>query len=354
MGVYFIAAGSSSDNRQKTLDLSHSVDELEPYLSVGVARRLRGHFPDGRGVYLWGANRQGQLPRIREGEHVVDFDDQRVANVFRYCFFISTGSDTRLQRFVGWDEGRRSTAQRRAYPFVYFLRDPVKPRNRDKRFFLRAFGAGRKPHFFDSQLYIGDEVCSAAMRRTGTKSVQELLPLPTRASQVPPIRAAVREPPSSLPPTPSTPMPECPGWLQSVVASVRSLWEQPKSLEREHEHAVALFLQALGYKPASDFRFQRANIDILLAPAERPLAVIEVKADRALAATTRAVLGQALGYAMECGAPIVVVTNGNYYAVFDRRSGLGREQAMIGEFRLLALDTTQIAFIETPRRGVLK
>jgi hypothetical protein len=50
----------------------------------------------------------------------------------------------------------------------------------------------------------------------------------------------------------------------------------------------------------------------------------------------------------------VVITNGNYYAVFDRRAGLKREESLLGEFRLLSLDDDVLATIERLRKGVLK
>ena len=356
MGIYCIAAGSASTNRLKTLDRSHAIADLEPYLSPRDVQRLREHFPEGHSVFLWGANRQGQLPRVRSEEFVIDFNDQRVDKVFQFCFFISTGSDTRLQRFVGWDEGSRSTVERRPYSFVYFLKKPIRPQHRDKPFFLRAFGAAQKPHFFDGQKYLDDTACAEALRRMDMGSVMELLGLASGGTPPTPEPPRVSEPLASPPPSPQ-PLPTVvapPPWLSHVVTSVQRLWDQRGSLERDHEHAVAQFLEALGYRPAEDIRFQRANIDIVLAQEGRTLAVIEVKADRALTSTHRSVLGQAFGYALEAGAPIVIITNGNYYAVFDRRAGLSREDSLLGEFRLLYLDAAALATIERLRRGVLK
>jgi hypothetical protein len=113
MGIYCNAAGSSSDNRLKTLDRPWSIAELAVYLSMHDVQRLREHFPTEEDIFLWGANRKGQLFRVQSGEYVIDFQDQRVAHVFRFCFFIFT-TDTRLQRHVGWDEDR-------PYPFVNAL-----------------------------------------------------------------------------------------------------------------------------------------------------------------------------------------------------------------------------------------
>jgi Type I restriction enzyme R protein N terminus (HSDR_N) len=356
MGIYCIAAGSASTNRLKTLDRAHSIADIEPYLPSRDLHRLRQHFPDGRSVFIWGANRQGQLPRVRAEEYVIDFNDQRVQNVFRFCFFTFTGSDVRLQEFVGWDEDRRSTIERRPYPYVYFLKNPVRPRDRNKQFFLKAFGATRTPHFFDAQKYLDDQACAEAMRRARVDSLEAFLGLPPGPPDAHPQPQRVSEPSRSpLPASPPPPsMVDPPAELRPVIAAVERLWERPHSLEREHEHAVALFLEALGYRSAEEIRFQHSDVDILLVEEGSPRAVIEVKADRALVATQRAVVGQALGYAWQQGVPYVIISNGNYYAVFDRRSGLSQAEAMVGEFSLLSLDPSALATIEKLRKGMLK
>jgi hypothetical protein len=174
MGIYCIAAGRRTDNRLKSLDRSHTVAELEPFLSAGTIQRLRPHFPDGGQVFLWGATVVGQLDRVRSGEPVLDFNNQRVETVFRFCFYLSTGRDSRLQDYVGWDKERH-------YEFVYFLKEPQRPRHRDKAFFLRALGASDKPHFFDSQRYLDDQYCSEAMARMGTSTLTALLGLPANS-----------------------------------------------------------------------------------------------------------------------------------------------------------------------------
>ncbi len=154
MGIYFIAAGSASDNRLRTLDTAHAVSDFEPFLSISDMQRLAQNFPSGTRVFLWGANERSRthLEKVRSDEYVVDFNNQAVAHIFRFSFIVdTTGRNMRLQRYVGWDEGRRSTTHPRAYRYVYFLKSPQVPTEQNKRFFLRAFGKSDKPHFFDGQ-----------------------------------------------------------------------------------------------------------------------------------------------------------------------------------------------------------
>ncbi len=56
MGIYFIAAGKSSENRKKTLDISHSIQEISDFLPAYDLEKLGIDFPSGRGVYILGAN----------------------------------------------------------------------------------------------------------------------------------------------------------------------------------------------------------------------------------------------------------------------------------------------------------
>ena len=56
MGVYIIAAGISSKNRDKTLDRKWARDELSPFLQPHDLQELKRFFPDDNSIYLWGAN----------------------------------------------------------------------------------------------------------------------------------------------------------------------------------------------------------------------------------------------------------------------------------------------------------
>jgi hypothetical protein len=355
MGIYFIAAGSSSDNRSKTLDRALSSDQLENFLSTADAVRLKQHFPTNKPLYIWGANKLGRLPSVRPGEYVVDFNNQIIAHVFRFCFFTFTGSDIRLQHQLGWDQGARSTEQPRPYPYVYFLRDPVHSTGRNKQFLLRAFGATDKPHFFDGQKYLDDKAVNDALRRMQLSSPEELLGITAQAdahSESPEPLRDQRHVDKAPPPVAGTI--SVPDWLTSVIECVRRLWSQPRSFEREHEHCVAKFFEALGCDARVEIRFQRSNMDISISKNGRVLAVVEVKSDRSLTAANRAVLNQAFGYANRTGSPIVIISNANYYVVYDRARSLSLEQQFVAEFHLLSLNEAAIKSIENLKNVLLQ
>ncbi len=177
MGILFIAAGSASDNRTRSLDHSLPRSSIAERLGPLGRQKLESHFGETEPVFVWGATQKsfGAIRRMRRGDFAVDLKNRRVMQVLRFCFFIDTGSDNTLQDFIGWDQGRRSTERPRRYRYVYFLRDPRATTREDKAFFLDAFGKAEKPHFFDSQKYIDDEQIAQALLRTRCESLEEFL-----------------------------------------------------------------------------------------------------------------------------------------------------------------------------------
>lgn len=351
MGLYFIAAGSASDNRFRTLDTAHQVSDFEPFLSPADMQHLARHFTSSQSVFLWGANEGSRthLEKVQPEDFVVDFKNQVVAHIFQFAFMVDTGSDTRLQRHVRWDEGRRATVHRRPYRYVYFLRSPQVPVNRDKGFFLNAFGKSDKPHFFDGQKYLDDETVGDAIRAVGAATLEEFLGLGGHSTVKNSISPQAVSAPDPTEPVVATP----PDWLASVVEAIHDLRRARATTERDHENVVAKFLEALGYRSGQEIRFQRANIDICVVRDGDPLVVVEVKRDWSLSRTSRDVVNQAYGYALDSGAPFVVVTNSDYYALFDRRRGLTRDDNFVAEFRLTALTEEDLRFVESlgPRTG---
>ena len=117
-GIYFIAAGSSSRNRQKSIDHGLQVDAVEQHLEPRVQQQLADHFEEGDLVYAWGANELGDLDKLGSGDYVVDVKNTLVVQIFCYVFNFET-HDTRLQEWIGWD-AEKPRNERRAYNHVYF------------------------------------------------------------------------------------------------------------------------------------------------------------------------------------------------------------------------------------------
>lgn len=125
-----------------------------------------------------------------------------------------------------------------------------------------------------------------------------------------------------------------PKWLVSLAQRVRELRVDLCHKERAHESLVEMFYEGLGYGRFSDIRHRQGRIDICIMKDNKVEIVTEVKRDWGLTKDNTKVLRQAYGYALETGARFVVITNGDYYAVFDRRKGDSYESQFVGELKL--------------------
>jgi predicted Mrr-cat superfamily restriction endonuclease len=129
-----------------------------------------------------------------------------------------------------------------------------------------------------------------------------------------------------------------PDYLMKIVESINHLKAKKSHQERAHESLVEDFFCALGYLKHVDIEFQKGRIDISLKEGDKLLAVVEVKKDWDLNSynSSDAVM-QGYRYALDQGARWVIVTNGDYYAIYDRLKGLSKTSNLVGEFILTHL-----------------
>jgi hypothetical protein len=355
MGIYLIAAGKSSENRQKTLEKAWSLNQISGYVPSEVIEKLKSCFPDGSGIYAWGANAEAELSEIRSGEYVVDVKNKEIVQIFQFCFWYKS-SHTRLQELFGWDE-EKPYEKRRPYRYVYFLNNPASTLRRDKSFLARAFALEGNPQWLVRQRYISDQDVQNALLRTKTNTVHELLGITASGSS--PILSKQNTVRISEPPVSSSPEIETspdntklstrPIWLVPVIEMVEALIDDAHHLERDHEDIVASFFEVLGYRRVVDIKFRRGNIDIRIDRDGEPFFTIEVKADWSLTCKSTAVINQAYAYANEIGTRYVIITNCDRYCLFDRTAGLKYEDQLVGSFKLSALSEKDLAIIEVLR-----
>ena len=353
MGIYLIAAGKSSDNRQRTLDKAWSIEQIAGYVPAVILQKLRTSFPTGQGVYAWGANKEADLADIRNGEYVVDVKNKDIVQIFQFCFWYKS-DHTRLQNLFGWDE-EKPMAERRQYKYVYFLSNPIRSLRRQKSFLARAFDFEANPQWLVRQRYISDQAVQNALLRTKTNTVHELLGITASGSSsilVEQSALRISEPPTPEIETPieDTYLPIRPAWIAPVIEMVEALIDDTGHLERDHEDIVASFFEVLGYRRVVDIKFRRGNIDIRIDRDGEPLFTIEVKPDWALTCKNTAVLNQAYAYANEIGTKYVIITNCDQYCVFDRTVGFKYEDQLIGSFRLSSLMEEDLELIELLRK----
>jgi hypothetical protein len=270
MGIYFIAAGSTSKNREKTLDKPHTVEEICQFLSPKDGDELKSYFPRGNDIYIWGANEKNKadLVQLKAGEYVIDVKNKRVIQIFRYCFFVDSNNG-RLQEFLGWDREKQKL-ERRPYRYVYFLKSPLPTTRKDKVYFQNAFNLSSNQNWLVGQRYFNDEEMLAALKRTASASIEGFLGITPRDTDTAhPQNLArpyisrpdfiIRRKPAVTAAIPSF---EPPDWLKNLVGKVNALKNDPGHLERDHEDLVASLFELLGYERTHDIKFRRGNIDI--------------------------------------------------------------------------------------------
>jgi len=138
-----------------------------------------------------------------------------------------------------------------------------------------------------------------------------------------------------------------PNFLQSVIKSIHQLKDDPNHLERAHESLVEDFFCAIGYEKHKDIKYRQGRVDISIWNESKSILVVEVKRDWNLSLYNDAnAMRQAYNYAHEQGARYIIITNGDYYAIFDRFKGLTYESNVIGEIRLTALEEDDMFIIK--------
>lgn len=356
MGLYFIAAGSSSKNREKSLDKCFTVEQLSPYLDNNIVDKLKTWFKDDNRVYVWGANPGrsfDQLNKADTGCFTVDVNNKKVPQVFEYCFYIAT-RDTKLQEYIGWDEEKPSE-EKRPYRYVFFLKNPRKNRNPyiDKKYFEVAFKQGGNQNWLVGQRYFTDTEINNAMQVRGCNNIEDFLGFTNVRTTNSPIYT---------PPEPRRKKDEAcelistPEWLSAVVKNVENLKKDSGHRERGHESLVEELFVALGYERINDIKHQQGRIDIKICRDGQTLIVIEVKRDWALNQQNYDYIEQAFKYAQrsDIGARYVIVTNGDRYCVYDQDiQGRTYAEKFMGEFCLLQLDLKGIQLLNKLRKDCL-
>jgi len=364
MGLYFIAAGNSSKNREKSLDKCFTIEQLSPYIGTNIIDKLKTCFRNDNRIYLWGANpgrSLSQLEKAEPGCFAVDVKNTKVIQVFEYCFYIKTDG-TNLQEYIKWDEEKPSN-KRRPYEFVFFLRNPRKNRNDkiDKSYFQKAFSQHENQNWLVGQRYFNDAEVNAAMKVTGYSNIEDFLGFSNsatpRGNLVYKPQSSVSRPAIDTPPNePYLRQDEIPEWISSVVENVAKLKKDGDHRERAHEALVEELFVALGYTSITDIKYQQGRIDIKICQDEQTLIVIEVKRNWALTRNNRDYLEQAFKYAQrpEISARYVIITNGDRYCIYDQDlRGRSYEEKFMGEVSLLQLTKTGLQLLDKMKKGCL-
>jgi len=139
-----------------------------------------------------------------------------------------------------------------------------------------------------------------------------------------------------------------------VIKAIRRLRKDSNHQERAHESLIEDFFVALGYEKHGDIKYRQGRIDLSLWEGEKLHVIVEVKKDWNLSLYNNpGAVQQAYSYALDKGARWVILTNGDYYAIFDRLKGLSISSNLIGEFRLTSLEEEDETIIQRLSRNNL-
>jgi hypothetical protein len=142
--------------------------------------------------------------------------------------------------------------------------------------------------------------------------------------------------------------------FESLIAKIEILRKDLAHTERAHESLVESFYAIIGYKTTSEIKYQIGRIDVSISVDEKILIVNEVKKDWDLSWKDEKARRQGYNYAHETGAQYVVLTNGDYYAIFDLNKGISYRDNFIGDFNLSRLTEEKLKLINVLEKQSFK
>jgi hypothetical protein len=140
--------------------------------------------------------------------------------------------------------------------------------------------------------------------------------------------------------------------LEPVILKINELKKYPDHTEKAHETLVTMFYEKLGYSNLTEIKYQIGSIDISINVCNKPMIVNEVKKDWNLSYPKNIeVVKQAYNYANTSGARFVVITNADYYALFDQdRPGHSYDDHLVGDFTLTKLTKEDFELINSLKK----
>ncbi len=141
-----------------------------------------------------------------------------------------------------------------------------------------------------------------------------------------------------------------PDWLDSLIIDINNLKKDTDHSERDHESLIEKFFISLGYTSVVDIKYQKGRIDISIKVDQQPIIVVEVKRKWRLSTNVNKALRQAYDYASEIGVRFVIVTNGDFYSLFDRNDGLSYDSNHLRSFTLSNIKKGDLEFIDKLRK----
>lgn len=215
---------------------------------------------------------------------------------------------------------------------------------------MRKVDWREKPRYFDRSLLPEDFrniVCIAGTFKTLKYDFTAIEKVLGNAPTIPDRKMAYDK--NRMPSSPRVPPSESfekPSEFASLITDIDILRKDRDHKERAHESLVEKFYEILGYVKFIDIKHRQGRIDISIEHEGVTMIVNEVKKDWNLTCRDRATVNQAYNYSLESGARYVVITNGDYYAIFDKDKGRSYESNLVGSFQLSRLIRDDMALVD--------
>lgn len=145
-----------------------------------------------------------------------------------------------------------------------------------------------------------------------------------------------------------------PDFLKTVIDYIAILKKDAAHKERAHESIVEDFLCSLGYEKHNHIKYRQGRLDVSIYNDDRIVLLLEVKKDWQLDFEThRNDVNQAYSYSLEKGIRFIILTNGDYYALFDRLKGLSIDSNLVGSFHLSQLKREDLKILDRLKKDNL-
>ena len=350
MGLYLVPA--SGENINKTILNGVDISTAEKFLLPFNCNRLKELLGEKQDFHCWAMTEgtKSEFDKMYKGDTILFVE--KGTGAFKYVAdVLSTATSEELGNYL-W-----TYVPYKPWKYIYFLEN-IQEINIAKKDLVVALGYS--PNYqVPGAIRVKDSAVHAIKLKYGSiHNFLNTLNKPADTKKVEAIASKVKDNPKDLSfvscgefaPQEKISITkvsyERPETFERLILEIEILKNDSEHKERAHESLVESFYDLLGFDKHTDIKYRQGRVDIGISYQNRPIIVNEIKKDWHLSYKDKNVIKQGYGYAIENGARFVVVTNGDYYAIFDRSKGLDITSNLIGEFYLTKLNMNCLAVIE--------
>ena len=336
-GLYL--APASTENIKETILVGVDISIAEKYLVASDFNELKTLLGDERRFHCWAMTEssRSEFCRMERGD-IVLFVEKGTGFFTWQAEVLFTTESEEMGKYL-W-----TYAPYQPWKLIYFLKG-IQDIRIDKKELVVALGY--KPTYeVPGVIRVKDGAVREISRQCG--SIQEFISMFSKEKS---LKRPINDVNMTKPTLPDAKIVEeikyeRPDVFQKLIHEIAVLKSDPEHKERAHESLVEYFYELLNFDRHTDIKYRQGRVDIIISHESKPMIVNEVKKDWDLSWRSRNVAKQGYGYAIENGARFVVITNGDYYAFFDRSKGLDLESNLLAEICVTKLNKLDLSILE--------